>query len=496
MAVILGIDIGTSSTKAMLFDTSGEIIAVEAKGYDVDIPEKNYAEQSPDMWWDATKEILNRLKAKHPESYRAVEAVGYSGQMHGLVTVDAKGTPIRPAIIWLDQRSGAQLAKIEEQIGMEKIAQVLHNRVFTGFAFPSLLWIKEHEPERFEKIHKILLPKDYVRFKMTGELGTDASDGASSTGFAVGERDWAWDIIESLGLPADIFPECHESLEIAGKITKECAALTGLPEGIPVVYGSGDQPAYIIGTGVVGPGVVVSNVGTGGQLSVYSAKDVYDPKLRIQTFCHAVDKAYSVFGAHVCSGISLKWLRNQVLDMKETSFDEMNKMVEETEAGSEGLLYLPYLSGCRSPEMDPMAKGMFFGMMLKHEKRHFIRSVMEGVVFDFRRSQDIFEELGITSSKIIACGGGAQSPIWLQIQADILNRDVQVCKVKEQACLGACIMAGVGAGILDSVESACRQYVEMEDKIYHPIPEHVERYSGLYEIYKKLYETNKELFYY
>lgn len=494
MAVLLGIDIGTSGTKAMLFDTEDGIIGAEAQDYDVMIPCRGYAEQVPDVWWNALVEILKRLQIYYPLAFQKIEAIGLSGQMHGLVTVDKAGNVIRPAIIWLDQRSGKQQKEIEESVGMKEVAKIMHNRVFAGFAFPSLLWMKENEPEKFSRIYKIFMPKDYIRYKMTGEIGTDMSDASSTAAFNVGKRDWAWNIIEKMGIPADIFPKCYESLEIAGYITKACAEKTGLKSGIPVIYGSGDQPAYVIGTGVVTPGTMVSNIGTGGQLSIYTKEDVYDPDLKIQCFCHAVNQAYSVFGAHVSSGISLKWLKNQILKIRD--FDRMNTLAERIKAGSEGLVYLPYLSGCRSPEMDPSAKGMFFGLQLKHNDQHLVRAVMEGVVYDFRRSLDIFQSLGIKSDHIIACGGGARSPVWLQMQADILNCQVQVCKVKEQACMGACIMAGAGTGILGSVDEACEQYIEMEDKVYFPIKENTSVYNEMYEIFKRLYSSNKELFCY
>lgn len=492
MKTLLGIDIGTSSSKAMLMDTEGRIFDIQAEDYDVDIPQEGYAQQEPETWWKAVQNILLHIKERHPEAYGSIAAIGFSGQMHSLVPVDREGNSVHPAIIWLDQRSQKQLDEINSRIDQEELARVIHNKVFTGFAFPSLLWMKENRPENFRNIYKILTAKDYIRMKMTGNFGTDASDASSTTGFDMKNRDWAFDILRQFGLPEDIFPECHESMETAGYVTKECEEKTGLRAGIPVIYGAGDQPAHTIGTGVIDDSVFVSNIGTGGQVAVYSREDVYDPKLRIHTFCHGINKAYTIFGAHLCSGMSLKWLKNEILGTE--SFSTMNSMAEQVPAGSEGLLYLPYLTGSRTPKMDAGAQGMFFGLQLRHNRNHLVRAVMEGVIYDFHETLDIFKELGIDCPKIIACGGGAQSPVWLQIQADILNKDVQVCENKEQACLGACIMAGVGTGILESLETACRTYIRPEEKIYHPIPSHVEVYQKRYEIYRRLYDSVKDLY--
>lgn len=492
MRTLLGIDVGTSSSKAMLMDLEGRVLDVRAKDYDVDMPKEGYAQQEPEDWWRAVQSVLLAMKESQPEAFDSITAIGFSGQMHSLVPVDKQGNPVHPAIIWLDQRSQKQLDEINKKVKQEVLAEVIHNKVFTGFAFPSLLWMKENQPESFRKIYKILTAKDYIRLKMTGEFGTDVSDASSTTGFDMKNRDWAWDILQQFGLPGEIFPECHESMEIAGYVTKECEGKTGLKAGIPVVYGSGDQPAHTIGSGVIDGSVFVSNIGTGGEVAVFSGEDVYDPKMRMHTFCHAIDKAYTIFGAHLCSGMSLKWLKNDVLGVE--SFSRMNQMAEQVPAGSDGLIYLPYLTGSRTPKMDAGAKGLFFGLQLRHNRNHFVRAVMEGVIYDFHETLDIFREIGIDCPKIIACGGGAQSPVWLQIQADILNKDVQVCENKEQACLGACIMAGVGAGILESLEAACEKYIRLEDKVYHPIDENVEIYQKRYAVYKQLYNSVKDLY--
>ncbi|MEI6101317.1 MAG: xylulokinase [Eubacteriales bacterium] len=491
MSSVLGIDLGTSSVKAMLLDTGTGESAVAGREYTVDIPQAGYAEQSPEVWWQATIAVLRELKEKHSSRYADIAAIGFSGQMHGLVAVDESGVPLRPAIIWLDQRPTKQLDDIAKRISPEELGRVLHNRVFAGFALPSLLWVLENEPDIAYRIYRVMQPKDYIRFKMTGCIGTEESDASATGCFDTGKRDWAWEILQRFCVPPEIFPACGKSAEIAGTVTSECAALTGLTRGIPVVYGSGDQTAQSIGNGAVREGMVISNIGTGGQISTFSSTDKYDPQMRTHTFCHAIEGAYTIFGATLCAGMSVNWLKNKVLGVN--SYGVMNQLATEVPAGSEGLLFLPYLSGERAPHMNPKAEGMFFGLKLCHGQGHLIRAAMEGVTFSLKDSLCILEEMGICTDRIIASGGGAASPVWLQIQADIFEKEIQVCRVGEQACLGACILAGVGAGLFASVQDACRQFVQYEDRMIEPIQENSRIYRREYERFKELYTRNKDL---
>lgn len=489
MSVILGIDLGTSSIKAMLLDSKKGVVAVEASSYDVEIPKEGYAEQDPEKWWKEAKAVFGRLREKHKEAFEEIGAIGFSGQMHGIVVTDKEGKPLRPAILWLDQRSRRQMERINRELDFETMGRIFRNRVFTGFAFPSLLWIKDNEPYVLEKAGAVLLPKDYLRFKITGKLASDVSDASATLLFSTAERNWAFDVIRRFGLPEKIFPPCGESMEIAGYVTKECQKECGLKEGIPVVYGSGDQMAQSVGNGVFQEGKVISNIGTGGQISAYIKEPKYDAGLRTHTFCHALDKAYTIYGATLCSGMSLNWLKKKILGVNE--FDEMSQMAEETPPGSGGLIFLPYLSGERTPHMNPGAKGMFFGLTLSHDRRFLTRAVMEGVTFSLRDSLTIFDQLGIRSDTVIASGGGSHSEIWLQIQADIFNRKVKVCQVDEQACLGACILAGAGCGIFQSIKEGIRRFVSFQEKIYSPIPENVKIYNNQYELFQKLYIANE-----
>lgn len=491
MAVVLGIDVGTSSVKAMLFDTERGVRAVHAKGYEVSILCQGYAEQAPEMWWDSLLEVLGWLRENFGEDYEKVAGVGYSGQMHGLVLLGKDGEPVRPAVIWLDQRAGKQLKEIEEAYTREELGSLLCNRVSSGFAFPSLLWVREEEPEIFSRVYKILSPKDYLRYKMTGNTGTEVTDASASGLFSAAKRDWAWEMIDRFALPRNIFPSAEESCSIAGTITRKCAEETGLPQGIPVIYGAGDQQAQSVGNGVISPGKVICNIGTGGQISAFLPEPVYDKELRTNTFCHALEGAYTIFGATLCSGMSMNWIKNKVLGVE--SYEKVNELAAAVEPGSEGLLYLPYLSGERTPHMDPKARGIFFGMTLKHTQAHFLRAVMEGVTYSLKDCMEILERLGVEASTVIASGGGAASRVWLQIQADIFQKPVYVSKVKEQACLGACILAAAGTGLLSSIQVGCEKFSLLEEEVFYPQKENQEVYGQSFEKYKELYIRLKDL---
>ncbi|HIX73014.1 MAG TPA: xylulokinase [Candidatus Anaerobutyricum stercoripullorum] len=486
MRTILGIDLGTSSVKAMLFDAEQGVIAVRAEEYGVDIAHPGWAQQSPALWWESLVRVLRWLESHYREAYRSVCAVGYSGQMHGMVLTDAKGQPVRPAVIWLDQRADRQLEEIGAVLSEEDMGNVFCNRVSSGFAFPSLLWVREQEPEIFARAAHFLSPKDYIRYKMTGEIGAEVVDASSTTLFATGERDWAWEVIDRFHLPPQMFPKVHESADIAGTVTAQCEAQTGLPAGIPVIYGSGDQPAQSIGNGVIGPGRIISNIGTGGQISAFSSRPAYDKKLRTNTFCHAIRNAWTIFGATLCSGMSLSWAKNKVFRVG--SYEEINAAVAAVSPGADGLIYLPYLSGERTPHMNPDARGVFFGMTLGQEQGHFLRAVMEGVTYSLRDCLGILQELGIDAPEIIASGGATASPQWMQMQADILGKPVRVSRVKEQACLGSCLLAAVGTGVLPSLEEACGRFALMDERVYLPDAANADVYREGYDTYRRLYE--------
>jgi len=491
MAILLGIDLGTSSVKTMLAHSNGSIVGVEKADYDVMIPQVGYAEQCAEGWWMSLIDALKRLREKHPEEYSEIECIGFSGQMHGLVVIDDKQQEIRPSIIWLDQRSKKQVSEIEMQLGLDFVKEVLHNRASTGFALPSLLWLQEHEPENFSRVHSVISPKDYIRMKMIGRVACEYSDASATLMLDVKNRKWAQELLEKLNLPTHIFPELYSSTEIAGGITAECAELTGLLEGTPVVYGCGDQMAQSLGNGNISEGSVTSNIGTGGQISAYSNEDKYDPELRLNSFCHAVNNAYTIFGATLCAGMSLAWLKNEILKIDD--YDTVFELAKEVEPGSGGLIFLPYLAGERTPHMDADAKGLFFGLALGQDRGNLIRAVLEGVLFSLKDSMELLEGLGIPCDTVIASGGGAQNPVWLQMQADIFDKEITVSNVQEQACLGACILAGIGAGIFDDCTHACTEMVSFSTVVYRPQRDVVDKYNEAYSTYKELYMQTSHL---
>ena len=491
MRTLLGIDIGTSSVKAMLLDADGGVIATVAKKYDVDIPGANCAEQDPEQWWNGTVELCNRLKTEHGEAFQKLEGIGLSGQMHGLVTVDKNGKVLRPAILWLDQRSCAEVEEINNRISDEERGRILHNRIYPGFAFPSLLWMKKNEPDLYHQIYKIMNPKDYIRYRLTGRIGTDVSDASATAMFDVGKRRWAWEIIERFGINKDIFAECRESTELAGSVDAESARACGLLQGIPVIYGCGDQMAQSIGNGICGEGNIISNIGTGGQISTYTTRDIYDAKLRTHTFCHAMNQAYTVYGATLCCGLSLKWIADKILTIGD--FEQCNRLASQIPPGSDGVIYLPYLSGERTPIMNAGAKGIIYGLKLEHDRRYLVRAVMEGIIFSLKDSLVLLESMGIKSSLVIASGGGAVSSLMLQMQADIFEKDVRVCNVREQACLGACLLAGIGTGVLADLETDGAKYVTFSDRIYKPDISNRQVYRQNFATYHELYNNTKKM---
>lgn len=491
MSVLLGIDVGTSSIKAMLLDSEKGVLKTAAQPYDVSIPEPGFGEQDPQIWWNGLLNCLKQLKSQHEAAFAKVEAIGFSGQMHGLVMADHEERPVRPAILWMDQRSQEECREITEKLGEGQAAKRFHNRIFPGFSLPSLLWVKKHEPENLAKTAYVMQPKDYVRMKLTGQAGLEVSDASAGLFLNVRERTLAKEVLETLGISSNLLPDCAESMEIQGTLTEEAANLTGLPRQAKVIYGMGDQPAQSIGNGAVSEGSVICNIGTGAQISAFSKNDAYDEKLRTHTFCHGIPGGYTIFGAILNGGMALKWLKNQILCVD--SFAEISKMAAEAASGSEGLVFLPYLTGERTPHMDASATGMFFGLNLSHDRRHMARAVMEGVTFALKDCLEILEEMDICTSRLIASGGGASSPVWLQMQADIFEKEILVCTVEEQACLGACLAAGTAAGVWKTIEEACQVHVKMGETVYVPNPQAASVYRKQYEIYRKLYAANREL---
>ena len=492
MNYYLGVDVGTSSVKSLLMDSEGKTVGTSPIGYDIIKEKLQYAEQDMEKLWEATKETITDLVKRYPEESAKIHGISYSGQMHGLVMIGADGKLIRNAIIWADQRSEKEIQKIYDITGKDTYRGTVLNSLSTGFLISSLMWVKEHEPENFEKIRYVVFPKDYIRYKMCGEIGTDMSDASSGAIFDTKKRDWAWGLIEKLQMPKQIFPECHEAYEAAGTVNKECAEQTGLKEGIKIAYGGGDTLMQGVGNGIIRPGVLAANIGTSCQISGGFNEPLYDEKFRTNTFCHVKEDLWMLMGAHLSGGVALKWLMNNILEMG--SYDEMTSLAATVPAGSEGLVFLPYLSGERTPYNDPNAKGIYFGMTLKHERAHMIRSTMEGIVFGLRTSIEIFKDLGIEYHKIIASGGGARGKLFLEMQADIFDCEIYTNQGNEQACIGAAITAAIAAGEFGNYEEACDKLVHMKDTIVTPNHENQKYYEEQFAIFRELYGHNADLF--
>ena len=492
MRYLLGIDLGTSSVKSLLMDEQGGIVGTAQRGYDIKKTRQDYAEQDMEELWEAARETLRELTDTYPAEAGLIGGIGFSGQMHGLVMVDKEGKPVRDAIIWADQRSGKEIEEMYKVTGMEAYRGTIYNSLSTGFLAASLMWVRQQEPENFRRTVKVMLPKDYIRYKMCGCFGTDMSD-ASGTGiFDTGSRQWAWELMGKLGLPKNIFPDCHDSCEAAGEVTDWCQRETGLKKGTPVVYGGGDTPVQAVGNGMIKPGILSSNIGTACQTATILDRPIHDRAYRTNTFSHCAKDTWMLMGANLSGGVALKWLRDSVLCMD--SYEEMDALAGTVPAGSEGLLFLPYLNGERTPWNDPDAKGIYLGLTLKHTRAHMIRSAMEGIVFGMKNSLEIFKEMGIEYRKIIASGGGARGQTFLQIQADIFGKEIYVNQGEEQACIGAAILAGVGVGIYSDMEEACEKVVHMREETIIPNGENHKIYEQRFRVFKEIYGRNKDLF--
>lgn len=492
MGCLLGIDLGTSSVKVLITDFVGNTIAFSQVGYEISIPKYGWAEQDPEVWWGATVKALRLALYESGVEAAKISGIGFSGQMHGLVAIDKEFKAIRPAIIWADQRTQNQVEEIYNIIGKNQIAKLTLNPLATGFLIASLLWMKQNEQDYFNRINKVILPKDYIRYKLTGMIGTDTTDASATLAFNTCEKKWCEEIILSLGLNINIFPKLGEPYDIAGQVTHSAAYETGLNINTPVVFGGADQPMQAVGNGIVEPGLVASNIGTASQLSTPIEKPLYDIKLRTNTFCHAQKNMWNIQGSSLNGGLALKWLKDKVL--KVDDFKMFDEEAMSVDAGSEGLIFLPYLTGERTPHFDPAARGVFFGLTLKQERKHLIRAVMEGVVYSLRDSLEIFKSLNIKVEKVVASGGGAKSKVWLQMQADILKNPVYTTNIKEQACLGAAIMAGVGVGVYKTIHEACSTIIKISNDVTLPKKQNVEIYDRQYEVFKEIYLRNSDLF--
>ncbi|WP_102345865.1 xylulokinase [Bacillus sp. Marseille-P3661] len=492
MAYLMSLDIGTSSLKTMIIDEEGLVKSICAEEYTIEIPHEGFAEQNPEVWWSAAITTIRKSLNITNITPSEIKCIGISGQMHGMVLVDKKQNVIRDAIIHSDQRSRLQVERINNLIGKEEIGSKTLNSVFPGFQLASLLWVKENEPENYNRTFKVILPKDYIRMKLTGNTASDYTDASSTLAFNPIDRKWEEDIITRLNIDIEMYPSLGESYEIAGYVTKSVSDETGLKRGTPVVYGASDQPMQALGNGVIKPGTGTSTIGTGGQIYTPVDKPILNRLLNTHTFCNITPDTWYMMGAMMSAGLSLKWFRDNIIN--NLSYKQMDEKANEISPGSEGLIFLPYLAGERTPHLNPNLKGMFFGLTLKHNSANMARSIMEGVTYGLKDSLEILKTLGADINQIIASGGGAQSKLWLQIQADIFGTEIYTTNTIEQACTGAAILAGVGIGIYSDFEEACKVVVKRNPNPIEPIFENVKKYEYFYEKYKNLYKSNSNIF--
>jgi len=503
MNYLLGIDAGTSGAKALLInaDSGGEVVASSTRTYPLYTPKPLWAEQEPEEWWQATIAAIRDVLVVSGVEPRKIRGVGLSGQMHGSVFLDESNQPLRPAILWCDQRTQAECDWIMETVGRHKVVGLISNPVLTGFTAGKIVWLRNNEPEIERQVRKVLLPKDYLRFMLTGEFATEVSDASGTALFNVGKRDWAWEMLDAIGIPRDWMPRCYESPEISGRVSREASSLTGLAEGLPVVGGGGDQAAGAVGNGIVEPGIVSSTVGTSGVVFAFADTPVVDPSLRVHTFCHAVPGKWHVMGVMLSAGGSLRWYRDTFCQpevcvgatLGNDPYDIMSDEATKAPAGCEGLIFLPYLTGERTPYHDPHARGVFFGMTLRTDRAHMVRSVMEGVAYGMKDSFGVLSEMGVPIKQVRASGGGARSEVWRQIQADVTGHEHFTINVDEGPALGVALLAGVGTGVYSSVEEACKSVIRVAG-VSKPSAADVAVYQRYYPVYKSLYANLKDSF--
>ena len=501
MAYLIGIDLGTSGTKTVLFDQEGHVVASATVEYPMYQEHNGWAEQDPLDWWNATCQTIKAVIEKSGVSNQEVKAVGISGQMHGLVMLDKEGNLLRRSIIWCDQRTAAECEEITQRVGQQRLIEITANPALTGFTASKILWVRNHQPELYAKCAHILLPKDYVRYMLTGEFATEVSDASGMQLLDVPGRCWSQEVLEKLDIDPALLAKVYESPEVTGEITSRAAELTGLKAGTPVVGGAGDNAAAAVGTGVVRDGKAFTTIGTSGVVFAHTDNISIDPQGRVHTFCCAVPGAWHVMGVTQGAGLSLKWFRDNfcgaeketALGMGKDPYFLMDQEAERSPIGCNRLLYLPYLRGERTPHLDPDCRGVFFGLSAMHTKWDMLRAVMEGVTYSLRDCMEILRGMGLDIGEMYACGGGGSSPLWRQMLADAYNCPVTTVKSKEGPALGVAILAGVGAGLYPSVQEACDVMIQTNQP-QNPIAENVPQYESFYQVYKSLYPALKENF--
>src|SRR5579871_3068498 len=489
----LGIDVGTGGTRAVVIDSSGRVVAAAGSEHGAFAsPRTGWAEQDPRDWWRATQEAIRKVLSRGVAS-ESIGAIGFSGQMHGAVLLDECGEVLRPAIIWCDQRTARQCREITEKVGAKRLIELTANPALTGFTLPKLLWVREQEPELWARLRTVLLPKDYVRFRLSGERGIDTADASGTLLFDVPHRRWSAEVAQATELDERLLPPVFESPEVVGMVSAAGSQATGLKQGTPVVAGAGDQAAGAVGLGVVRPGAVSATIGTSGVVFAATDRPALDPQGRVHTFCHAVPGRWHVMGVTQGAGLSLRWFRDQFGAGEDDGRDPYERLCAEAATispGADGLLWTPYLMGERTPHLDPAARAALVGLTASHTRAHVVRAILEGVAFSLRDSLTIFEEMGVPIGSIRLGGGGARSPVWRQIQAEIYGRSVELAAAEEGAAYGAALLAGVGGRAWGSVDAACDATIRIASRL-EPEPATVKHMEARYQQYRKLYPAMK-----
>lgn len=507
----LGIDVGTGGTRAVVVDERGRVVAsATAEHADFASPQTGWAEQDPRDWWQATQRAV-RAVLSQGISAGEIACVGLSGQMHGCTLLDGRGEVLRPAIIWCDGRTVEQCNEITRRLGAEKLIELVANPALVGFTLPKMLWVREHEPEVWRDVRTVLLPKDYVRLQLTGGLATDMADASGTLLFDVVNRRWSREMLAAFDLPEGILPTVWESPEVCGSVSRSGAGASGLIEGTPVVAGAGDQAAGAVGMGIVQPGLVSATIGTSGVVFAATDRPAFDKRGRVHTFCHAIPDRWQVMGVTQAAGLSLRWFRETFgttapvvtpgklvgkladkfvrTEVRQPEIDPYESLCAEAAvapAGADGLLWAPYLMGERTPHLDPHARAALVGLTASHTRAHIVRAILEGVAFSLRDTLTIFKEMDLPVETIRLGGGGARSPLWREIQAQVYGRAVQLVEAEEGAAYGAALLAGVGSRRWSSVDEACAEVVRVASEV-EPDKQAAELMNSRYEKFRKLY---------
>ncbi|WP_421378283.1 xylulokinase [Bacillus salacetis] len=490
MKYVIGVDLGTSAVKILLVNQNGEVSNEVSKSYPLIIEKSGYSEQNPEEWVEKTKAGLAELIQQFDGDINDIEGISFSGQMHGLVLVDQNNEVLRNAILWNDTRTTPQCQEIYDTVGKERLLEITKNPALEGFTLPKILWVKEHEPELFERASVFMLPKDYLRYRLTGNIHMEYSDAAGTLLLNVGERNWSSEILESFGLTPDFCPPLVESHDLVGTLTPESAEETGLAETVKIFAGGADNACGAIGSGILSEGKTLCSIGTSGVVLSYEERSDLDFEGKVHYFNHGEENAFYTMGVTLAAGYSLSWYKDTFA--KEESFDQFLEGIEEVAPGSNGLLFTPYIVGERTPHADSMIRGTFIGIDAAHERKHFSRAVLEGITFSLNESLEIFRSSGKTIDTIISIGGGAKNETWLQMQADIFNAKIEKLTSEQGPGMGAAMLAAYGCGWFPSLKECAQEFINTS-KTYHPIPENVEVYKNVFSIYQQVYNQTKEM---